>query len=88
MSPAARITRSGERAVLGDLDRRDAAEVKIPPAPADELVPEALQPVELRRVGAALAVQMALVEMDTRCRDRVLDAAPSPRCRRRDGVDR
>ena len=54
-----------------DLDRRDAAEVEVAPSPADEVVAQRLQPVELRRVAAALAVDVRLVEVDARRVDRL-----------------
>ena len=51
-----------------DLDRGDAAEVEVAPAPADDVVAARLEPVELGRVGAALAVDVRLLEVDARRR--------------------
>src|SRR4029453_10809310 len=40
---------------------------------ADELVAEAFETIELRRVAPALAVDLAVVDVDTRRGDRLLD---------------
>src|SRR5437667_2234951 len=67
------VARGGERAARLELDRGDAAEVKIPPPPACYLVAVLLEAIELLRVGAALAVHHRFVEMDARRDDRLVD---------------
>ena len=62
-----RVACRGERAVLADLDGRDAAEEEVPLAPADDRVARRL---ELVRGGRILAVG--------RCRPRHGSAAPRP----------
>ena len=71
---AAGVARRGERAVGQHLDRRRAAEEQVAAPPADDVVPELLEPVELGRVVPALAVDVRLVDVDARRADRVLDA--------------
>ena len=71
---AARVAGGGERAVGQQLDGGDAAEEEVPAPPADELVAERREPVELGRVVAALAVDVRLVDVDPGRVDRLLDA--------------
>ena len=71
VAAAAWISRGSETAVLEQLDRRSAAEKEIPPPPAHELVAPVLEPVELGRVGAALAVKVRFLEMHARLSDRL-----------------
>ena len=68
-SPAAASSPSGYQ-----LDRRDAAEEEVAPAPAGQLVAERLEPVERRGIDvvAALALDERLVQVHARPRHRLL----------------
>src|SRR5688572_29468352 len=76
MAAAARVAGCGERIVVPSLDGRGAAEVEVLTAPADELVTEALEAVELGGIAATLAVDVAVVDVDPRRGDRLLDGHP------------
>ena len=60
-SPAAASSPSGQH-----LDRVRAAEVEVAAPPADDVVAHRLEPVELRRVEAALAVHVRLLDVHAR----------------------
>ena len=62
MPATARVTGRREAAVVPPLYGRDAAEIEVLTAPADELVAEALEAIELGRVAASLAVDMPVEE--------------------------
>src|SRR4029453_7412567 len=61
----ARVARSRQGAVAPDLNRGRPAEVEVPAAPADDVVAPALELVELSRIGPALTVNVAVVEVDS-----------------------
>ena len=64
---AARVAGRGERCRPAPTSTAaDAAEEEVPPPPADDVVARAPRAVELGRVGAALAVDVRLVEVDAR----------------------
>ena len=80
---AARVARGGERPVRQHLDGVRAAEEEVAAAPADDVVAHRLEPVELRRVEAALAVDVRLVDVHARMVDRLRDAERRARRRSR-----
>ncbi len=63
-----------ERTVRQHLDGVRAAEEEVVSPPADDVVADLLEPVELCRVEPALAMEVGLVDMDARAVDRLRDA--------------
>ena len=70
------IARRGERALRLDLDGRRAAEEQVATPPPDDVVSRAPRAGRALRVEPALAVDVRLVDVDARRRDRGVDAEP------------
>src|SRR6266508_665548 len=78
VAAAPQVAGSGEAAVSAHLDRGRAAEVEVGPTPANEVVADALEPVELALVAASFAVDVPVLNVDAWGRDRLFDSQSVP----------